>query len=100
VGSRREADGGIGLDLVALRPEAPLREFVRDTAVDETDRDGSSSRIASSATVRIATRSLACSSGPNSRWCSASASSISVFFGSTARSVTPKRSAALRLATP
>ena len=57
-------------------------------------------RIASSAVLRMAVSSLACASGTNKRWCSASASSISVFFGSTARSVTPKRSAALRLAMP
>ena len=59
------------------------------------------SRIASSAVLAHRRRSsLAWASGTNRRWCSASAASISVFFGSTARSVTPKRSAALRLATP
>src|SRR5512134_212759 len=63
-------------------------------------RRGSNSesrRMASTAQLRIADSSLACAAGWNRRWCSASAASISVFFGSTARSVTPKRSAALRV---
>src|SRR5450631_495570 len=55
-------------------------------------------RMACSATWRWVRSDSAWDSAANRRWYWASAASISIFFGSTAPSTTPKRSAALRFA--